>query len=368
MYYLERMDNRLWNGAEDPWCVDCGLSLDQPEPDAILYPSAATGPGTLQYPNVVNGGANYSANPSIKVFDPSNPNVTGTAVATVVDGVIQSFTISGSGFVNLKILVSDATGSGAVLTASINNEVLFVASEPVFSSPDVGSIIRVDGGKANIASYISPTQVTATILAPLVLTMPNDPNNLPVPASSGQWTMTAPVSVLTNLDFLNGMVVNALVDGNVVLGLTVENGSVTLPFAGTSIKIGLPFTAQLQAMHTDVPGGQTVQDKSKRVSAVTVRQDRSRGISVGANQPIAAATQFQAETPWTNMQELHDRTTAMKFSQDIPLITGDDRITIPDVWQQTAGQKSYGMIAAEQNNPLPMNIVEFLYEVEIGAP
>src|SRR5262249_42166925 len=45
-YFLERMDDRLWDGPEDVWCVDCGLALAQPAPNATLSAAAAEGPGT----------------------------------------------------------------------------------------------------------------------------------------------------------------------------------------------------------------------------------------------------------------------------------------------------------------------------------
>ena len=46
-YVSERFDNRLWNGVEDSFCVDAGLSYPQPTPNATLTPSAATGTITL---------------------------------------------------------------------------------------------------------------------------------------------------------------------------------------------------------------------------------------------------------------------------------------------------------------------------------
>jgi hypothetical protein len=46
-YYIERMDNRIWNSVEDPWCVDAGLSNTAIEPSAYLGISAATGTVTL---------------------------------------------------------------------------------------------------------------------------------------------------------------------------------------------------------------------------------------------------------------------------------------------------------------------------------
>ncbi len=36
VYYIERMDDRIWKTSEDPWCVDCGLRYPMPEPAANL--------------------------------------------------------------------------------------------------------------------------------------------------------------------------------------------------------------------------------------------------------------------------------------------------------------------------------------------
>jgi hypothetical protein len=41
VYYIERMDNRVWRTAEDPWCVDCGLAYPMPQPAAVLSISYA---------------------------------------------------------------------------------------------------------------------------------------------------------------------------------------------------------------------------------------------------------------------------------------------------------------------------------------
>jgi hypothetical protein len=43
-YFIERMNNRIWGSVEDAFCVDCGLTLAQPEPDAILYAGSVSGP------------------------------------------------------------------------------------------------------------------------------------------------------------------------------------------------------------------------------------------------------------------------------------------------------------------------------------
>lgn len=42
-YYVERMNNRIWNSVEDVWAIDCGLAYPMPTPDAILTAGQATG-------------------------------------------------------------------------------------------------------------------------------------------------------------------------------------------------------------------------------------------------------------------------------------------------------------------------------------
>ena len=47
VYYIERMDNRVWRTSEDPWCVDCGVAYFMPQPNAILLASSSTGAVTF---------------------------------------------------------------------------------------------------------------------------------------------------------------------------------------------------------------------------------------------------------------------------------------------------------------------------------
>jgi hypothetical protein len=42
-YYIERMNNRLWNDVENCWCVDCGLQLAMPTPNATLLAGGTNG-------------------------------------------------------------------------------------------------------------------------------------------------------------------------------------------------------------------------------------------------------------------------------------------------------------------------------------
>ena len=376
VYYLERMDNRLWTSADSCWCLDSALSLTQTTPNATLAASSAMGNTTLVNPTVVTGGSNYTA-PAVTIFDPTNPSVPPVSGSvTLTGGVITGFTIPSPAYTSetIKIVVTDATGTGAVLAAQVQNLALFTASAGVFDGSTIGAVgqaIRMDGGYAVVTQYVNSTSVYADIQNPINLTVPNDPSDTPVVATAGQWSITTPVTTLSGLMHLIGETVNVLADGNVVTDLTVSaTGTVTLPFAASNIVLGLPFVAQLQALHTDIGGAGTVQGKSMRVSGVTVRMEKTRGLEIGANQPIASTYEYQQEVPWgqtVKMRQLQDRTTSMIYGQPIPLFTGDKYLPISDVWKVQLNQSTYGMVAAQQENPLPMGILAFIYSIDVGS-
>lgn len=60
-----------------------------------------------------------------------------------------------------------------------------------------------------------------------------------------QGTATATIS---GLDHLEGREVVALADGDVVAGLTVTGGAVTLPFPASLVHVGLPYTAEIESL------------------------------------------------------------------------------------------------------------------------
>ena len=303
MYYIERMDDRFWDQAENCWCVDAGLSYQQNMPAATLTITLS------------NGGTTANVTASSAVF-------------------------------------SNAAGNGAV-----------------------HDVIRVDGGKLQVSAYNSTTSLTCNVLGIVTMTMPNDPNGTPVPAPSQSWSIAAPSTTLTNLDYLNGFQVSCVADGVLVYGdgivapsVTVTNGSITLPWAASNIVIGLPFTAQIQGLHADIkgPATESIQGDRKKISTAKVRLDRSRGITMGANQPIASNQPFQAEIAWSNMQTLQQSDALANAGIGVPLFSGDAFVVIDDDWSLADGQPSPGMVALQQTNPFPMNILGYVSDIDIG--
>lgn len=368
-YYIERMDNRLWQGPEDPWCVDAGLALVQPAPSATLSAASADGPGTISGGYLATGGVSYT-NPSAQIVDPLGLGSGGVVTFTQTGGVIDGFTIVDAGLgysPSTQINIIDPTGAGATFVPFISQNVLFNASAPVFGNTLVGDVIRIGGGQATVTTVNNTSQVLAAIIVPILKTMPDDPYLLPVPAPVGSWTITTPVTAVTNLFHLEGMQVYGLADGSDIPLTTVQNGTVTLATPASSIKIGLPFIPQIQSMPIEISQMGSVQGKRKVMNGCTVRIEKSRGFQCGANQPVASMLDFQQEIPWKNMMDIEEVPRANLPAAALPLYTGDKYVNLDDDWNSWDGYTpSMGLVCAQQLTPNPLNILCFVPSVNIG--
>lgn len=367
-YYIERMDNRIWPTIDSAWCVDSALALPQPAPDATLAVSSATGDGAIRSYNIINGGSGYTS-PVGQVFDAAGPGAGATVTLSVSSGVIVTATavVIGQNYrMPAQLTVLDTTGAGAVIQPIVTNYTTLSTNTSSFTSSDVGSIVRVGGGKLEIVTVSSTTSVIGNVISPITYTMPNDPNNTPVEAEAGDWTMTVPTTTVSGLQHLEGMAVVALADGGVVTGLTVSDGAVTLPVAASQIVVGLPFVVQLQTMYLDLGGGPTVQTRRKDVTQAVLRVEASRAPEIGLNQPDAAAQPGQADIPWgarpyTALTQIKFRTPDMPAGQPAPLVSADLDITnLFSTWD------SKGQVAVQQRDPVPLSVTALTLWVKIG--
>lgn len=362
VYYLERMDNRLWTTIEDAWCLDSAVAYPQTTPDAVLTASSATGDANIGSYDIIAGGTGYTA-PTGTVVDETGSGTGATVLLTVTGGVITGATPvdEGAGYVApAALVIVDATGSGAVIQPEVTNYVTVSASAAVFSSDNVGDIIRMGGGQLEVVEYVGWTEVVANVLSPITKTMPNDPDNMVLPAPSGAWTIATPTSTVSGLNHLEGMSVMALADGSVVAAQDVIDGAITLPAAASKILVGLPFTAQLQTLYLETPGGGTIQGRRKQAYDVVLRVEASRPPQVGSNEPDAAVQPNQANVPWTHMTEVQDRNPSAPAGQPIPLFTGDYFTNIAAVWDNNS------QIAVQQTDPVPLTVLAIVPNVSVG--
>lgn len=365
-YMIERMDDRLWATLDDSWCVDCGLNLAQPEPNATLTVSSATGLGAMGTPVILQPGMAYTNNTVGTVVDDNGKGPgTGAVPSLVFDGQGRLISVSfpagmqGSGYVRPKLVMVDPAGSqggsGADVQLTLNNSATFTASNAVFSVGDVGHVIRSGGGVATITAFTDTRHVIGNITTPITKTRPN--SGVPTPQPSGSWTMTTPVSSIGGLKYLAGAEVTGLADGVVISPVIVpDSGIIDLPQLSTSIVVGLGFTAQLQSVYLN--GGEpTIQGQRKKVAAVTARIFNSCDFEMGANQPDGSALSPPVIDPeWNDMKPVPSKGVPPYGSLVAPLWTGDTRIPLP------GGFDTRGQVAVQQTTPRPLNILAFLPE------
>ena len=372
-YYLERMDNRQWPDLESCWCVDAGLTYPQNTPNAILQVTSAAGTPTLQQPTLVYGGANYSTSTYATISDPTGFGAQPTVV--VVGGVVVGVAVAGNlvGYTDPVFTVVDPTGAGGGAAANI--EVLYatmaVASASVFTgAPGFGAhgdIIRMGDRKLEVLNYISGTTLNCAVLQDHQNTIPDDPFLTPIPLASGDWTIAAPITTVYGLGHLEGMLVSILADGIIVEPMIVVNGSITLPNPATKITIGLGFTAQLQTLYLDIPGGPTVQGRRKEFDQIAVRLDASGSpFEIGTDQPDASTQPNMVTVPWTNMADVQLSVAGALDTppsgplQPFDLFSGD---CFPTVFDQLG--TSNGQIAIQQTLPIPINVLATICNVRI---
>jgi hypothetical protein len=356
-YMIERFDNRLWTTNENSWCVDAGLSLAQPTPAASISASATTG-ALLGVADLV-GGQNYGAATYGVVSDvDGGPGSGATVRLTIVGGVITavSFPAGGAAYANPQVSVNDPSGqgSGFSATCTVNDQTTLSASAAVFSAGSIGSVVRMNGGKAVITGYVNSQTVTATVLVPFVSSV------LPLQAAAGAWTLTAPTTTISGLWHLAGATVTGTADGAPIPSTMVSaSGSLTLATAASNIVVGLAFPVQIQSVYDQDAGGVTVQGRRKKEPAITARVELSYGFTMGTNQ-IDGSTLSppQLAPPWFAMQAPTYQYAQPPYgSATPPLYTGDVRLPIQGDWE------SPGQIAIAQNLPLPLNVLALISDV-----
>lgn len=163
----------------------------------------------------------------------------------------------------------------------------------------------------------------------------------------------SPVTSLSGLGHLEGKEVVALSDGNVVRGLTVSSGSVTLPVAASVVHVGLPYEATLMTLDLDlgqVQGLGTAQGRQKSISEVTMRVENTRGIWLGTDDDTREGGK---------LIEFKQRASEA-WGEPIQMLTGDLKITPMPSWS------TGGNIVVKQFDPLPMTILAIMPDVTLG--
>jgi hypothetical protein len=157
----------------------------------------------------------------------------------------------------------------------------------------------------------------------------------------------AAASTITGLWHLEGESVVALADGAVVRGLTVTNGSITLPAAASVVHVGLPITSDLETLPLTVEAAPAAgRGMVKNVNRAFLRVDKSSGIFVGPS--------------FTKLREAKIRTTE-PYGSPPSLQTREVEVPLDPTWQRD------GTVCVRQADPLPLSVLGLALEVEVSG-
>ena len=160
-----------------------------------------------------------------------------------------------------------------------------------------------------------------------------------------------PQAEITGLSHLEGRDVAVLADGNVIHGLTVEDGKITLKHPASVVHVGLPYSAELETLDLTLPRQDgTQQGRSARLISVSVRVEKTRGIKIGAAEgdPVP----FEA-------MEFKERSTE-PYGAPISLTTGIMTLGL------NAGYSS-GRVRVIADEPLPCTVISLLPKVAVAS-
>ncbi len=228
------------------------------------------------------------------------------------------------------------------------------ASSSTFSSSSIGKsvIIQVDD-EFGVTHYVR-CEITAYTSATVVTVQPD----ILVHTSLRSVALTdwaIGVDTLDGLWHLEGQDVAIIADGFVIASpnnpdydtFTVTNGRITLDNNYGVIRIGLPITSDIETLNIDSPSTETVEDKSKLITAVTVWLQQTRGAFFGPRDP-------SEKEGWTgdlleNLEELKQR----EYESD----NEPTRMVTEPINKNFDGQwNSNGRVFIRQIDPLPITI------------
>lgn len=219
------------------------------------------------------------------------------------------------------------------------------ASASFFVSTDIGNqIFLYDGDdviRFTIDAYSSGTVVTGR---------PN--RTVPVSLRSVAITdWSKAVDQVSGLWHLEGEQVSVFGDGQVVASkhndaytaITISNGTITLDKPYSVIHVGIPITADIETLDIDTVEGESLADKKKLVSKVTLFVESSRGIFIGSSEPTGSDYVEHLEELKIRDDESYD--------EPVTLTTGVVDVNIRSEWN------SNGRVFIRQIDPLPLSVL-----------
>jgi len=152
------------------------------------------------------------------------------------------------------------------------------------------------------------------------------------------------LTVFSGLDHLEGEEVAVLGNGNVIPGITVSGGEVTLPSPVSRVHVGLAYKGEIETMDlnlVNVP----MRGKEKNINEAVIKFEDSRGMLVGPDREHLTPIKERKQEAW---------------NKEIELVNGDVKVPITSTWQRE------GSIIMQTPDPLPSTVLSVTLNANVG--
>ncbi len=211
------------------------------------------------------------------------------------------------------------------------------ATASVFTSAQIGAVVRINGGALKITGYTSGTEVDVAAWQPLASL---------APAPAGAWQLYALDSSVSGLGYLDGETAQIVADGAVLTPQVVAAGAVSLSTPGNQVVVGLHCPATLVPDPFRSAAGMSQIGKQKRIDELYVRLFQSSGGRIGrrfVDPETAVVTDYADPLPARDVGQPMDIAP--------PPFSGTLR-AIPE-----GGADREGLPLLVQDQPLPMTVL-----------
>lgn len=215
---------------------------------------------------------------------------------------------------------------------------------PYFTNGMVGNIIRGAGGKYEVLSVESTTEVICKIKQMPTIFVPESPDSTAPSTGPGLWSNDVPVTILSGLWHLNGQKVSILGDGNVFPQQTVSGGQITLPSGVTRAAVGLPYACIARTLPPTTQSA-VIEARRKRIVGLGIRLSTSRGLELGPSLDQTYPMRERINEQWGEPILLQD---GMRYQ------------LLNTEWDEEA--QTYLV----QYDPLPATVLSFVSDIEVG--
>ncbi len=165
-----------------------------------------------------------------------------------------------------------------------------------------------------------------------------------------------PARLIGGLDHLAGKEVAILADGAVVAKQIVreiewpdktKKWGIELAHAAEVVHVGLAYESRLETLRAEIPGGETLQSRLKKIAHIVLRVDKSIGAIAGSN---------DSSLDYVKFGDL-----AQPIGSPVELFSGDKKI------RPSGGFDEEGRMIVLQRDPLPLTILTLIPKLQVSS-